>query len=55
MIILHQYPSESRKIFIDMLLTDNFLVYPSLEAAAKSFLKLCEYGKKISRFRKKNN
>ena len=53
MIILHQYPSESRKIF--MLLTDNFLVYPSLEAAAKSFLKLCEYGKKISRFRKKNN
>jgi acyl-CoA synthetase (NDP forming) len=46
-IILHHYPSESRKIFVDMLLKDNFLVYPSLEAAAKSFLKLYEYGKKI--------
>ncbi|MFW9879202.1 MAG: hypothetical protein ACFFG0_39485, partial [Candidatus Thorarchaeota archaeon] len=45
-IILHEYPSESRKIFVEMLLKDNFLVYPSLEAAAKSFLKLYEYGLK---------
>ncbi|MHA2398450.1 MAG: CoA-binding protein [Promethearchaeota archaeon] len=50
-IILHQYPSESRKIFVDMLLKDKFLVYPSLEAAAKSFLKLYEYGKKIEGFK----
>ncbi|MFX1291853.1 MAG: CoA-binding protein [Promethearchaeota archaeon] len=54
-IILHQYPSESRKIFVDMLLKDNFLVYPSLEAAAKSFLKLYEFGKKIARHNKENN
>ena len=52
-IILHQYPSESRKVFVDMLLKDNFLVYPSLEAAAKSFLKLYEYGKKIEGFKQK--
>jgi acyl-CoA synthetase (NDP forming) len=51
-IILHQYPSESRRIFVDMLLKDKFLVYPSLEAAAKSFLKLYEYGKKLKRLSK---
>ncbi|MFX1346099.1 MAG: CoA-binding protein [Promethearchaeota archaeon] len=49
-IIQHNYPSESRKIFVDMLLKDKFLVYPSLESAAKSFLKLYEYGKKIKDF-----
>jgi acyl-CoA synthetase (NDP forming) len=54
-IILHQYPSESRKIFVDMLLKDKFLVYPSLEAAAKSFLKLYEYGKKITQLSKNRN
>ncbi|MFX1323753.1 MAG: CoA-binding protein [Promethearchaeota archaeon] len=53
-IILHQYPSESRKIFVDMLLKDNFLVYPSLETAAKSFLKLYEYGKKIVSLKNKD-
>ncbi len=51
-IILHQYPSESRKIFSDMLLKDNFLVYPSLEAAAKSFLKLYEYGEEVRNSKK---
>jgi len=54
-IILHQYPSESRRIFVDMLLKDNFLVYPSLEAAAKSFLKLYEYGEKQIQLSKDNN
>jgi acyl-CoA synthetase (NDP forming) len=49
-IIQHHYPSESRKIFVDMLLKDKFLVYPSLESAAKSFLKLYEYGKKFKDF-----
>ncbi|MHA2390360.1 MAG: hypothetical protein ACXAEX_00185 [Promethearchaeota archaeon] len=53
-IILHQYPSESRKIFVNMLLKDNFLVYPSLETAAKAFLKLYEYGKKIENLKSKN-
>ncbi|MFX1375514.1 MAG: CoA-binding protein [Promethearchaeota archaeon] len=53
-IILHQYPSESRRIFVDMLFKDNFIVYPSLEAAAKSFLKLYEFGKKIIKLKKEN-
>jgi acyl-CoA synthetase (NDP forming) len=53
-IILHQYPSESRRIFVDMLLKDNFLVYPSLEAVAKSYLKLYEYGKKLAEFSRFN-
>ena len=50
-IILHQYPSKSRKAFYEMLIKDNFLVYPTIEAAAKSFLKLFEYGEKIRRSR----
>ncbi|MHA1914956.1 MAG: CoA-binding protein [Promethearchaeota archaeon] len=54
-IILHQYPSESRKVFVEMLLRDDFLVYPSLEAAAKSFLKLYEFGKKIAKLSNEDN
>ncbi|MFX1446624.1 MAG: hypothetical protein ACFFCG_00645 [Promethearchaeota archaeon] len=45
-IILPYYPSESRKNFHAKLINDGFLVYPSIERAAKSFLKLYEYGKK---------
>ncbi|MFX1314408.1 MAG: CoA-binding protein, partial [Promethearchaeota archaeon] len=45
-IILHQYPSNSRNSFYDLLIKDDFLVYPSIEAAGKSFLKLYEYGEK---------
>ena len=45
-IILPDYPSESRKKFHAKLTKDGFLVYPSIERAAKSFLKLHEYGKK---------
>jgi len=45
-IILPYYPSESRKKFHAKLINDGFLVYPSIERAAKSFLKLYEYGKK---------
>ena len=45
-IILHEYPSESRKKFYAMLIADNFLVYPNIDIAAKSFLKLYEYGQK---------
>jgi len=49
MIILHQYPSKSQMAFNEMLRKDKFIVYPTIEAAAKSFLKLYEYGKKLSR------
>ena len=45
-IILPQYPSESRKILSNKLKHDGFLVYKSIESAARSFLKLYEYGKK---------
>jgi len=45
-IILPQYPSESRKILSNKLKNDGFFVYESIERAAKSFLKLYEYGKK---------
>jgi acyl-CoA synthetase (NDP forming) len=46
-IILHEYPSESRKLFYEKLIADDFLVYPTIQAAAKSFLKLCNYGQKL--------
>jgi acyl-CoA synthetase (NDP forming) len=45
-IILPDYPSESREIFHAKLVNDGFVVYPSIERAAKSFLKLYEYGRK---------
>jgi len=45
-IILPQYPSESRKLISNKLKNDGFFVYNSIESAAKSFLKLYEYGKK---------
>ena len=52
-IILHEYPSESRKLFYDKLIADDFLVYPTIQAAAKSFLKLCYYGHKLRNNRDK--
>jgi len=45
-IILHEYPSESRKLFYEKLTADKFLVYPNIDIAAKSFLKLYQYGQK---------
>lgn len=46
-IILHEYPSKSRAIFYDMLIQNDFIVYPTMESAAESFLKLYEYGQKL--------
>ncbi|MFX0026246.1 MAG: hypothetical protein ACFE8M_07510 [Candidatus Hermodarchaeota archaeon] len=46
-IILHQYPSKSREILHNMFIRDNFLVYSSIEIAAKAFFKLYEFGKKL--------
>jgi acyl-CoA synthetase (NDP forming) len=51
-VILHEYPSESRKSFYEKLIGDNFLVYPTIQAAAKSFLKLYQYGQKFRNNRK---
>ena len=54
-IILHQYPSESQAKFTNMLMKDGFIVYPTIEGAAKSFLKLYEYGKSSVRLNKEEN
>lgn len=43
-IILPEYPGEYRKHYYEMLMRDNFIVYPSLKRAAKAFLSLYEYG-----------
>ncbi|MFX1469568.1 MAG: CoA-binding protein [Promethearchaeota archaeon] len=48
-IILHQYPSKSLEKFHQKLIDDNFIVYPTIEAAAKAFLKLFEFSKKLER------
>ena len=54
-VVLHQYPSESLAEFTNKLIEDKFIVYPTIEAAAKSFLKLYEYGKKAIWFNKESN
>jgi len=51
LIVLHQYPSKSREILYNMLVKDNFLVYNSMEIAAKAFLKLYEFGKKLDKIK----
>ena len=46
-IILHQYPDSNRDMFYDLLVKEEFIVYPDLRRAGKSFLALYEYGKKM--------
>jgi acyl-CoA synthetase (NDP forming) len=48
MLVLPQYPSKYREKYINKLLKDEFIVYPSVRRAAKSFLALYEYGKKMN-------
>ena len=50
-IVLHQYPSKSREVLYNMLVQDKFLVYNSMEIAAKAFLKLYEFGKKLEKIK----
>lgn len=45
-IILHEYPDEERQIFYKMLKENGFLIYPTIQRAAKSYLALYEYGQK---------
>ena len=54
-LVLAETPHQYRNDYYELLLNENFIVYPTSERGAKSFLKLCEFGKKISRLRKKNN
>jgi len=46
-LILPSYPARRRKKYYGKLMKDNFVVYPSFRRAAKAFLALYEYGKKI--------
>jgi len=50
-LVLYQYPSESRKAYYEMLIKDGFIVYPTLPKAAKSFLALYNYGMKSKAFK----
>ncbi len=52
MLILPQYPSKSNERYRNKLLKDNFIVYPSVRRAAKSFMALYEYGRKLKALNK---
>ena len=51
MLILPQYTSKYREKYLNKLFKDNFIVYPSVRRAGKSFLALYEYGRKIKALR----
>lgn len=50
-IVLHEYPSKSRAKFNEILINNDFLVYPDIISAGRAFLKLYDYGKKLQRKR----
>jgi acyl-CoA synthetase (NDP forming) len=49
-IILHEYPDENREGFYKMLKDKDFLIYPTIQRAAKSYLALYEYGLKRKKY-----
>ncbi|MHA1292422.1 MAG: CoA-binding protein [Promethearchaeota archaeon] len=49
-LILPEYPHRIRTKYYKKLLKDDFIVYPSIKRAAKSFLALYDYGKKLKSF-----
>ncbi len=54
-LILSETPMKIRNDYFELLIDDGFIVYPSIDRGAKSFLKLYEFGKKIARLHNKNN
>ncbi|MFX1393868.1 MAG: CoA-binding protein [Promethearchaeota archaeon] len=50
-IILPEFDSEPRRKLYNMLIREKFIVYPSVRRAAKAFLALYNYGKKIKAYR----
>jgi acyl-CoA synthetase (NDP forming) len=50
-LILYQYPSQSRNDYYDLLIKEGFIVYSNLQAAAQAYLALYEYGQKIKIFK----
>ena len=53
-LILADTPTKIRNDYYQLLIDDNFIVYPSIERGAKSFLKLYEFGKKLIRINKED-
>ena len=51
-LILPEYPAKHRQKYYKMLIDDDFIVYPSVRRAAKAFLALYDYGKKIENLNK---
>lgn len=49
-LVLPEYPEDFRQRYYKELVRDGFIVYPSVRRAAKAFLALYEYGKKIENF-----
>ena len=45
-LILPEYPARRRKRFMNRLMNDGFIIFPSIRRAAKAFLALYEYGRK---------
>ena len=48
-LILPEYPTETRQKYYKKLIDDGFIVYPSVRRAAKAFLALYKYGEKIKK------
>lgn len=51
-IIMPEYPDRNRTKYYKKLIKDGFMVYPDIRRAAKSFLALYEYGRKIKMLNK---
>lgn len=47
-LVMPYYPARRRRRYYSKLMEDKFIVYPSFRRAAKSFLALYEYGRKIN-------
>jgi len=45
-LILHEYPEANREKYYEMLIEDEFIIYPTIERAANAYLALYDYGQK---------
>jgi len=54
-LILAETPHKYRNDYYELLINHDFIVYPTLERGANSFLKLYEFGKKLERLNKEDN
>ena len=54
-LILAETPHQYRNEFYEVLINENFIIYPTVERGAKSFLKLYEFGRKLARLSKEKD